>query len=116
VFLKTCGFSLERLDEDVSLLRNHLIPSVCDKLTNSEGEPSMPTSASSLAPPPSSIPATPATAGEPPVQNIQMRSLIVTGDASVIIGRAGAHVNEIRVSFLLYALVKLMSRNDRMLE
>ena len=68
------------------------------ELISSEGEPSMPTSASSLAPPPSSIPATPATAGEPPVQNIQMRSLIVTGDASVIIGRAGAHVNEIRVS------------------
>jgi hypothetical protein len=71
------------------------------ELTGSEGEPSMPTSASSLAPPPSSIPATPATSGEPPVQNIQMRSLIVTGDASVIIGRAGAHVNEIRVSLQL---------------
>jgi len=27
-----------------------------------------------------------------------MRSLIVTQDASIIIGRAGAHVNEIRVS------------------
>jgi len=68
-------------------------------LIYSEGESSLPNSASSLAPPPASIPATPVTAGEPPVQNIQMRSLIVTGDASVIIGRAGAHVNEIRVSF-----------------
>lgn len=31
-----------------------------------------------------------------PVQSIHMRCLIVTSDASVIIGRSGAHVNEIR--------------------
>jgi hypothetical protein len=73
-------------------------------LMSSEGESSMPNSASSLAPPPSSVPAPPSTAGEPPVQNIQMRSLIVTGDASVIIGRAGAHVNEIRASHLKHEL------------
>lgn len=36
--------------------------------------------------------------GTPPVppQNIHMRCLIVTTDASVIIGRGGSHVNEIR--------------------
>lgn len=56
-------------------------------------------SSSSLAAPPSSVPAAPVQAAEPPVQQISMRSLIVTQDASIIIGRAGAHVNEIRVSF-----------------
>ena len=87
------------------------------ELISSEGESSVPTSASSLAPPPSSVPATPATAGEPPVQNIQMRSLIVTGDASVIIGRAGAHVNEIRVSLQPRSVrIKLMTRKGQMLE
>jgi hypothetical protein len=68
-------------------------------LIGSEGE-SVPGSASSLAAPPPSVPATPAAPAEPPVQNIHMRSLIVTQDASIIIGRAGAHVNEIRVSDL----------------
>ncbi|CAD6564619.1 MAG: hypothetical protein TREMPRED_005784 [Tremellales sp. Tagirdzhanova-0007] len=45
---------------------------------------------------PSSIPSAPVTAAEPPAQQISMRCLIVTQDASVIIGRGGAHVNEIR--------------------
>lgn len=49
---------------------------------------------------PSSIPAAPVTAAEPPAQQIAMRCLIVTQDASIIIGRAGAHVNEIRVSLI----------------
>ncbi|KAF8723430.1 hypothetical protein AX14_009275 [Amanita brunnescens Koide BX004] len=40
----------------------------------------------------------PSTAGasSPPTAQINMRCLIVTQDASIIIGRAGAHVNEIR--------------------
>ncbi|EJU05571.1 hypothetical protein DACRYDRAFT_20011 [Dacryopinax primogenitus] len=33
---------------------------------------------------------------EPPPQNIHMRALIVTQDASIIIGKGGSHVNEIR--------------------
>ncbi|GMK57837.1 hypothetical protein CspeluHIS016_0406710 [Cutaneotrichosporon spelunceum] len=48
---------------------------------------------------PTSIPATPAKPAadsNPTAQQISMRALIVTQDASVIIGRAGAHVNEIR--------------------
>ncbi len=32
----------------------------------------------------------------PPAANIHMRCLIVTQDASIIIGKAGSHVNEIR--------------------
>ncbi|WWC86970.1 uncharacterized protein L201_001851 [Kwoniella dendrophila CBS 6074] len=48
-----------------------------------------------LAPPPASVPAAPVKSEAPP-QQIQMRSLIVTQDASIIIGRGGAHVNEIR--------------------
>jgi heterogeneous nuclear rnp K-like protein 2 len=35
-------------------------------------------------------------AASPPTAQINMRCLIVTQDASIIIGRAGAHVNEIR--------------------
>jgi heterogeneous nuclear rnp K-like protein 2 len=37
-----------------------------------------------------------AAAATPPIGNIHMRCLIVTQDASIIIGKAGAHVNEIR--------------------
>ncbi|KAF9532146.1 hypothetical protein CPB83DRAFT_847294 [Crepidotus variabilis] len=37
-----------------------------------------------------------ATQGPPPAGNIHMRCLIVTQDASIIIGKAGSHVNEIR--------------------
>lgn len=48
--------------------------------------------------PPSSVPSAPVTAAEPPPQQISMRCLIVTQDASIIIGRQGTHVNEIRVS------------------
>ncbi|MCO5565281.1 hypothetical protein L7F22_018954 [Adiantum nelumboides] len=33
---------------------------------------------------------------EAPPANISMRALIVTGDASIIIGKAGKHINEIR--------------------
>jgi hypothetical protein len=55
----------------------------------------------SLAPVPSSVPPTPVAAAEPPVQQIAMRSLIVTQDASIIIGRGGSHVNEIRVGLLV---------------
>ncbi|KAI0820211.1 hypothetical protein BC628DRAFT_1423138 [Trametes gibbosa] len=42
--------------------------------------------------------AAPSTSGQPtpPAANIHMRSLIVTQDASIIIGKAGSHVNEIR--------------------
>lgn len=36
------------------------------------------------------------TAGPPPSANIHMRCLIVTQDASIIIGKGGSHVNEIR--------------------
>ncbi|KZT56995.1 hypothetical protein CALCODRAFT_434845 [Calocera cornea HHB12733] len=36
------------------------------------------------------------TGREPPPQNIHMRALIVTQDASIIIGKGGSHVNEIR--------------------
>ncbi|ODN82221.1 hypothetical protein L202_02507 [Cryptococcus amylolentus CBS 6039] len=49
-----------------------------------------PTSESSLPAPSSSSKA------DPGPQQISMRSLIVTQDASIIIGRGGAHVNEIR--------------------
>lgn len=34
--------------------------------------------------------------GEAPPGNISMRALIVTGDASIIIGKGGKHINEIR--------------------
>lgn len=34
--------------------------------------------------------------GEVPPANISLRALIVTGDASIIIGKAGKHINEIR--------------------
>lgn len=42
--------------------------------------------------------AAPSTSGQPtpPAANIHMRCLIVTQDASIIIGKAGSHVNEIR--------------------
>ena len=36
------------------------------------------------------------TGGQPPTANIHMRCLIVTQDASIIIGKGGSHVNEIR--------------------
>ena len=36
------------------------------------------------------------TTGPPPSANIHMRCLIVTQDASIIIGKGGSHVNEIR--------------------
>jgi heterogeneous nuclear rnp K-like protein 2 len=36
------------------------------------------------------------TAVPPPAGNIHMRCLIVTQDASIIIGKGGSHVNEIR--------------------
>lgn len=55
---------------------------------------------SSLSAPPASVPAAPVKAAEQPVQQIAMRCLIVTQDASIIIGRQGAHVNEIRVGRL----------------
>jgi heterogeneous nuclear rnp K-like protein 2 len=84
-------------------------------LIDSESE-SVPGSASLLAAPPPSVPATPAAPAEPPVQNIHMRSLIVTQDASIIIGRAGAHVNEIRVSdtklFLGFVLIPNQERSN----
>ncbi|WVR04566.1 hypothetical protein IAU60_001573 [Kwoniella sp. DSM 27419] len=44
---------------------------------------------------PASVPQAPVKSEAPP-QHISMRSLIVTQDASIIIGRGGAHVNEIR--------------------
>lgn len=55
----------------------------------------------SASAPPSDVPpqqTAEASASTPPVpaQNIHMRCLIVTTDASIIIGRSGAHVNEIR--------------------
>jgi poly(rC)-binding protein 2/3/4 len=37
-----------------------------------------------------------ASGSSPPTAHIHMRCLIVTQDASIIIGRNGAHVNEIR--------------------
>ncbi len=42
--------------------------------------------------------AAPSSSGQPtpPAANIHMRCLIVTQDASIIIGKAGSHVNEIR--------------------
>ena len=46
----------------------------------------------SAAPSSSTVPG----ATSPPTAQINMRCLIVTQDASIIIGRAGAHVNEIR--------------------
>lgn len=53
-------------------------------------------STSTISAPP--LPATPAKpSSDSPAQQISMRALIVTQDASIIIGRAGAHVNEIRV-------------------
>ncbi|BEI86523.1 hypothetical protein CcaverHIS002_0608100 [Cutaneotrichosporon cavernicola] len=58
-----------------------------------------PSTGATISAPPTSIPATPAKPSgdsNPTAQQISMRALIVTQDASVIIGRAGAHVNEIR--------------------
>jgi poly(rC)-binding protein 2/3/4 len=40
-----------------------------------------------------------APAKDPATQTINMRCLIVTQDASIIIGKGGKHVNEIRVSY-----------------
>ncbi|KAL7419031.1 PAB1 binding protein [Cryptotrichosporon argae] len=54
-----------------------------------------PSSATTSAPP-TSVPSAPAKADDVPQQQISMRSLIVTQDASIIIGRGGQHVNEIR--------------------
>jgi poly(rC)-binding protein 2/3/4 len=44
----------------------------------------------------SAAPTSSPSAGTPPSAHIHMRCLIVTQDASIIIGKAGAHVNEIR--------------------
>ncbi|KAI0950092.1 hypothetical protein AcV7_008661 [Taiwanofungus camphoratus] len=44
----------------------------------------------------SAAPSTSATTSAPPAANIHMRCLIVTQDASIIIGKGGSHVNEIR--------------------
>ncbi|THG99841.1 hypothetical protein EW026_g2595 [Hermanssonia centrifuga] len=44
----------------------------------------------------SAAPSNSATNSAPPSANIHMRCLIVTQDASIIIGKAGTHVNEIR--------------------
>ncbi|KAI0028514.1 hypothetical protein K488DRAFT_25944, partial [Vararia minispora EC-137] len=49
-------------------------------------------SATTSAPPSSSAPSAP----PPPSAHIHMRCLIVTQDASIIIGKGGSHVNEIR--------------------
>ncbi|WVQ76070.1 hypothetical protein IAR50_005707 [Cryptococcus sp. DSM 104548] len=46
--------------------------------------------------PESSLPAPSSSKPDPGPQQISMRSLIVTQDASIIIGRGGVHVNEIR--------------------
>ncbi|RSH92113.1 hypothetical protein EHS25_008526 [Saitozyma podzolica] len=76
---------------------NGAAPAVAKKMDDvnmESGEAAAGTSTPSA--PPSSIPPAPVKAAEPPVQQISMRSLIVTQDASVIIGRGGAHVNEIR--------------------
>lgn len=45
-----------------------------------------------------------------------MRCLIVTQDASIIIGRGGTHVNEIRVSLLSIGVSNLGSRADEVQE
>jgi len=53
--------------------------------------------ASSIPNPSTSIaPISPSAVGTPPSAHIHMRCLIVTQDASIIIGKGGAHVNEIR--------------------
>jgi heterogeneous nuclear rnp K-like protein len=57
--------------------------------TNSMATSSHPNASTSAAP-------TTSTAVTPPSAHIHMRCLIVTQDASIIIGKAGAHVNEIR--------------------
>jgi len=44
----------------------------------------------------SAAPSNAASTSAPPAANIHMRSLIVTQDASIIIGKGGSHVNEIR--------------------
>lgn len=44
----------------------------------------------------SATPSASTTTTSPPTAQIHMRCLIVTQDASIIIGRSGAHVNEIR--------------------
>jgi heterogeneous nuclear rnp K-like protein 2 len=51
---------------------------------------------SELALPTGDTPAKPEPGAPAPIGNISMRCLIVTQDASIIIGKAGAHVNEIR--------------------
>jgi poly(rC)-binding protein 2/3/4 len=58
-----------------------------------ESKPDMDGSKSSTAPEASS---SASAAPPPPSANIHMRCLIVTQDASIIIGKGGAHVNEIR--------------------
>ena len=66
-------------------------------LTISGGAEAGPSTSATISAPP--MPTTPSkpSSGEAPPQQISMRALIVTQDASVIIGRSGAHVNEIRV-------------------
>ena len=44
----------------------------------------------------SAAPTSASAVGSPPSSHIHMRCLIVTQDASIIIGKGGAHVNEIR--------------------
>ena len=44
----------------------------------------------------SAAPSSSSATGAPPAANIHMRCLIVTQDASIIIGKGGSHVNEIR--------------------
>jgi hypothetical protein len=48
-----------------------------------------------------------APAKDPATQTINMRCLIVTQDASIIIGKGGKHVNEIRVSMSLLLVSNL---------
>ncbi len=58
----------------------------------------LPTNANLPAPPVEAADAAAqAAAKDPATQTINMRCLIVTQDASIIIGKAGRHVNEIRV-------------------
>ncbi|KAI0053869.1 eukaryotic type KH-domain (KH-domain type I) [Auriscalpium vulgare] len=67
-----------------------------DSATKSSSEPADPMAATDPASATTSAPPSNASTATPPSAHIHMRCLIVTQDASIIIGKAGSHVNEIR--------------------
>ncbi|KAI0819068.1 hypothetical protein BC629DRAFT_1278579 [Irpex lacteus] len=70
-------------------------PSQAEKNVKAEAVAGLPDSAATTSAAPSTSSSNPG-GGATPAANIHMRCLIVTQDASIIIGKGGSHVNEIR--------------------